>query len=345
MSRVLIDICHPADVHFFKHIISHLADNGHEVAVVSRPKDVTLQLLKGCGIEFEVLGTHYSSLTGKALGLMRRNRLMRRKIKDFRPDLLMGFASPYAAQMAWYSRIPCITFNDTERAFWGNTATHPFTKYLVRPEFSNMSPRKKGLRFNGIFEQLYLSDRFFTRDPGIRKSLGVGQKDHYFVVRTVAWTAAHDTYPHYLNEEGTSNLLSTLSEHGKVFLSSEGTLPRELEEYTLPTHPADFHQVLASSSLCISEGAKTASEAAILGVPSIIMNSADLGYLHALERSGLLDIEPHPEKALDISLRHMGSMDDQGVQKEREEKKEAFWDSTVDVPESILGYIDGLVRT
>lgn len=341
MARVFIDICHPADVHFFRHIINHLREKDHDVLVIARPKDVTIQLLEEFGIPFEVLGTHYSSIMKKAFHLLKRNWLIRRRMREFKPDLVMGFASPYAAQMAWVSRIPCITFNDTERAFLGNNATHPFTKYLVRPAYSGFGTRKKGLRFKGIFEQLYLSDRFFSPDPAVRERLGVGKEEHYSVVRTVAWDAAHDTYPHYLNLEGTQSILGKLSEFGKVFISSEMELPSELSEFLLPTHPSEFHHVLAGASLCISEGAKTAAEASILGVPTILMNSANLGYLHALRDARLLDIEPHYEAALKVGLKYL--KENGPVAVERTRNTDEFWKTTEDVPKTILAYIDSLL--
>jgi len=344
MSKVMIDICHPADVHFFRHIITHLTDKGHEVLVLSRPKDVSLQLLDEFGVEFEVRGTHYSSLLGKAYGLLRRNRLVRLNIKEFKPDLIMGFASPYAAQMAWYSRVPCITFNDTERAFLGNTTTHPFTKYLVCPEFSNIRSRKRGLRFKGIFEQLYLSNRFFKPDPTIKSQLGLKQDQHYLVIRMVAWNAAHDTYPHYLNVEGTLRIISKLSEYARVFISSEIPVPPEFEEYFLPTKPSEFHHVIASASLCLSEGAKTASEAAILGVPCILMNNVSLGVPRTLERIRLLDIEPHPEKAMEIAHDYLEQLDNNEKREERERTRDQFWIDTVDVPSTILDFVDDILQ-
>jgi predicted glycosyltransferase len=337
-----MDICHPADVHIFRQIIVHLEEQGHEVLVTARPKDVTLQLLEEFGIPFEGVGTHYSSLVRKAVGLLSRNRLYRRKIREFRPDLVMGFASPYAAQMAWLSRVPCVTFNDTEGAFWGNNATHPFTRFLVHPEFSKIRSRKKGLRFRGIFEQLYLDRSQFEPDTGVLGKLGLEEGERYMLIRTVAWDAAHDTYAHYLNLDGTIDLLTALSAHGRVFISSEAPLPGAIEGYGLPTRPSEFHHVLSGASLCLSEGAKTAAEAAILGVPTILMNDLDLGVPRHLEASGLLTIEPHPEAALKLAL-DMLKGDGSGPD-DRKRVVRSFWKDTVDVPRTIFGFIDDLLK-
>ena len=37
--------------------------------------------------------------------------------------------------------------------------------------------------------------------------LGLEKNEHYSVIRTVAWDATHDTYPHYLNLDGTIDML------------------------------------------------------------------------------------------------------------------------------------------
>ena len=53
--KVLVDIIHPAHVHFFRNAISELQKKGHEVAVTARKKDVTIDLLENYGIPFTCL--------------------------------------------------------------------------------------------------------------------------------------------------------------------------------------------------------------------------------------------------------------------------------------------------
>ena len=53
--RILIDICHPAHVHFFKYAIYHWRDQGYEVLLTARDKDVTLRLLDHYGLDYHVL--------------------------------------------------------------------------------------------------------------------------------------------------------------------------------------------------------------------------------------------------------------------------------------------------
>ena len=53
--RVLVDIGHPAHVHFFKNTIWSLEKKGHQVMVVSRDKDVVIELLNAYRIPHTVL--------------------------------------------------------------------------------------------------------------------------------------------------------------------------------------------------------------------------------------------------------------------------------------------------
>jgi predicted glycosyltransferase len=43
--RILIDIGHPAHVHYFKNAINQLQQRGHAVFVVAREKEVSFRLL------------------------------------------------------------------------------------------------------------------------------------------------------------------------------------------------------------------------------------------------------------------------------------------------------------
>jgi predicted glycosyltransferase len=51
LVKVLFDIVHPADVHFFRNSIYTLLRRGDEVVVTSRKKDITVELLNALGIK------------------------------------------------------------------------------------------------------------------------------------------------------------------------------------------------------------------------------------------------------------------------------------------------------
>ena len=44
--RILIDILHPAHVHFFRNFHEEMADRGHELCITARDKDRSVDLLR-----------------------------------------------------------------------------------------------------------------------------------------------------------------------------------------------------------------------------------------------------------------------------------------------------------
>lgn len=52
--KLLIGIGHPAHVHFFKNCIHNFQKKGHEVRIIARDKEVTVDLLKKYHLEYEL---------------------------------------------------------------------------------------------------------------------------------------------------------------------------------------------------------------------------------------------------------------------------------------------------
>ena len=64
-----------------------------------------------------------------------------------------------------------------------------------------------------------------------------------------------------------------------------------------------IHDLLYYATMYIGEGASMASEAAVLGTPSIYINPLRLGYLDELEKKyGLVYNIPNPKKAIQKAI-------------------------------------------
>ena len=96
--RYLFEVGHPAEVHCFKHTINNLKLKGHAVLVAARDKDITLPLLKALNIDHVPLGKNYPLKLAKIWSLLVNNFQLLRLIHRFKPDLVVSFFSPYAAQ-------------------------------------------------------------------------------------------------------------------------------------------------------------------------------------------------------------------------------------------------------
>ncbi len=297
--RVLIDLTHPADAHQFRHLIVRLQERGHAVLVTARDKDVTQELLKAWHIPY-VPRRGYEGLLRKAAGLVQIDAFLIRHIRRFKPDILLGgTGNCYIAQAGWLSRTPSVIYDDTEHSTIQNRLTFPFATHIVTPACYTLKvPRQ--IRVNTYKELFYLHPAVFTPDPGILRSLGVSEGQPYFIVRFVAWGASHDLGAKGLQSPADKRrLIAFLEPHGRVFISSEAPLPRDLERLRLRLPFSRIHDALAFAALVVSEGATVAAEAAALGVPAVYVNTLPLGYIAELERKyGLAFQRPTLEAAL-----------------------------------------------
>jgi predicted glycosyltransferase len=64
-------------------------------------------------------------------------------------------------------------------------------------------------------------------------------------------------------------LVNLLKKKGKIIISSEGKLPEEFEKYKYKIAPEKIHHVLYYANMYIGESGTMATEAAVLGTPTI----------------------------------------------------------------------------
>ena len=117
--KILIDIGHPAHVHFFKYLIRNLEKDGHSIKITARDKEVTLALLKAYGFDYVSRGELKKSMLKKAFGLFSVDYTLYKIAKDFQADLLLGVHNPYIAHAGTLLRKPSIIFTDTENVIEG----------------------------------------------------------------------------------------------------------------------------------------------------------------------------------------------------------------------------------
>jgi uncharacterized protein len=286
--KILIDIGHPAHVHYFKHFIHIMEEKGHEFLVVARDKEVTLDLLEKFNIPYVNRGKGQTSFLGKMLYLLKANIIIFKKAFKFKPNLFMSFVSPYAAQVSWLLRKPHIAFDDTEHAKLGRIMYEPFTNTIMTPSCFKDDLGEKQIRFNSYMELTHLHKNRYHPDQSIYNFLKINRKQKYIIFRFVSWSASHDYGQKGLDIESKLLLVRELSKYAKVFISSEGELPEELIKYKINLASDKIHDALAYASLFIGEGATMASECVMLGTPAIYINTLSAGTLEEQEKEGVL---------------------------------------------------------
>lgn len=288
--KVLIDIGHPAHVHYFKNFIKHFIKSGSEVVVVARDREFINDLLESYKIPYVSRGKGRGSKIGKLIYMFIADLTILKVSLKFKPDVFLSFSSPYAAQVAYLVKKPHIAITDTEHE--DNILkrlTFPFSNYILTPFCYLNDLGDKQIRFNSVVENFYLNENFQKPNLKIKEELGIKENENYIFMRFVSWEAHHDFGHKGLDEQSIIKLIELFSDNFKILISSENKLPEKLSFYSINIAPHKIHDVLASASLFIGESATMASESAMLGTYAVYINSLPLmGYLKYEEDSGML---------------------------------------------------------
>jgi uncharacterized protein len=280
MTRVLVDICHPAHVHFFRRPIQLLTAAGHEIMVTSRDKEMALTLLDELGIKHRPISAQgKGGLVGLGRELFVRDWRLLKVAREFRPQVMAAIGGTFVAHVGMLLRIPARVFYDTENAGLQNAITYPFAEQVIVPRcYQAWTPRGKTLRYDGYHELSYLRAPQFQPSRDIALRNGLGAEGDTFLVRLVSWKANHDVGEKGVGVELLRRLVATLRERGKVLISAEGDLPEDLRALRFAGDPAQIHHLMAFCRGFVGESATMASECAVLGVPAIYVALTGRGY-------------------------------------------------------------------
>jgi uncharacterized protein len=269
--KIVVDINHPAHVHYFKNFIREMQKRGHEILITASDKEISYTLLDNYGFSYVKIGNYGKSLLQKMINIPLLDLKMYLTVRKFQPDLFLGFGSIRSAHVSKLMRKPCIALDDTEHAKWEHLLYVPFTDIIVTPSCFKKDFGKKHIRYNGYTELSYLHPHYFTPDPGVLKEIGIGMDEPYCILRFISWNASHDIG--HTGIENKLDFIRIIEKYARVFISSEGPLPEPLKKYELKTAPEKMHDLLYFASFYIGEGGTMATEAAVLGTPSILISS------------------------------------------------------------------------
>lgn len=336
--RIIVDIGHPAHVHFYKNFIRHMKEKGHELVVTARDKDVALPLLEAFDIEYEVVGKMGKGKFDLAREWVERDRKVYSIAKRFHPSILTGIHNPCVAHIARLTKAKSIIFTDTEHDKIANLVTFPFADVICTPSCFKKDLGKKQVRYNGYHELAYLHPNYFRPDPSALDELGLKKDDKFVIVRFVAWQASHDIGHYGFNMEAKRKLVKELEKYARVFITSESPLPEEFKEYGITIPPERIHDLLYYATMYVGEGATMASECAALGVPAIYASTLRLGYLdEEEERYGLVynlqDTEQVVQKAIEL-------LQQQDLKQEWVRKRKRLLEDKIDVTQFMVDLIE-----
>ena len=336
-KKVLIDVGHPAQVHQFKYIYQELVRKGVDVLFTAQDKEMSLDLLREYKIPYRKMDKPKKGLIKKILNIPSACIKFYKIVKEFEPDVVVSRGSIYCSWVSWLLKKDHISFADTEHVGLADTITVPFVKTKLTGYSYRKDLGKNHLRYSGNVELFYLHPKRFKANPDILKYLKVNKDEKFAIVRFVSWDAHHDVGQKGFSYEQKIKLIEILSKRMRVFITSEQQLPRELIKYKILIPPEKMHDALSYATLYIGEGGTMASEAAVLGTPSLYVNSLSMGYIEEEERAGLLfkfiDGSAAISKVKDL-------VDSNYLEKEFKEKWELFLHDKIDMTAFTVWFIE-----
>lgn len=287
--KVLIYTAHPAQYHFFKHMIKILKDHGNEVLLLIKTKDVLEKLIQQDGFSFINIQpkTRKNNPVAILLASFIRTWKVVSIVKKHQIDMLIGTDSSIA-QAGCLTRKQAITTLEDDYDVIRKLAdlTYPYTKTILVPEVCKVGKwNRKKIGYDGYMKLAYLHPNRFTPDAAVKNTYI--QSDRYCLIRLAQLTAHHDAGIRGLNNQLVKNLIHVIENKGyQVYISVEGEIAPELSAYQLKINQNDIHHILAFASLLISDSQSMSVEAAMLGVPSLRFSdfSGRISVLEELEQ-------------------------------------------------------------
>ncbi|MDY0319917.1 MAG: DUF354 domain-containing protein [Candidatus Cloacimonadaceae bacterium] len=278
--KILIDVGHPAQVHYYSALYKFLKDD-HSFIFTCRDQQIVADLLKYYGIPYIVIGEKGTGLKQKALKQLNFTKTLHNLIKSHEIDLAFGVSSVLASKG---SKAKSIVFCDDDREAIKliSKTILPFADTIISPDSLSHEGSPKTVYYPGSHELSYLHPNRYQPDPVVLQNYGLREEEVYFILRLTAFKAYHDHGNHGLTTVQKKDLVERLSQYGRVYITSETPIDGEFEKYRIPVKVHEMHSFLAYASMLVSDSQTMTSEAAVLGVPSFRCNTF-AGRLSVLE--------------------------------------------------------------
>ncbi len=88
--KIVVDINHPAHVHYFKHFIWEMTRRGHDILITASEKEIAYQLLDLYGFQYVKIGNYGRSILQKLVNVPILDVKMYQAVKKFNPDIFLG---------------------------------------------------------------------------------------------------------------------------------------------------------------------------------------------------------------------------------------------------------------
>ena len=336
----------PAQVHFYRNIANELLKRDSNVWVLARDYGETIEILNELGMEYYVFSkppTGAKRILTLPFDVLHAVKWLRKKCGI---DLITGFEI-YGAYTSFLLRAPYVQFYDSEPNIHKLLSLQfklmmPFTDVLLTPESFQSDLGDKHVRVASYKELAYLHPNYFKPREDVLELMGISKKEQYVLLRFNAFDAAHDEGVAGFTIEDKIQLVRELEKHARVFISAEGTVPRELEKNLLPVPKSRIHDVIYYAKLLVTDTQTMATEAALLGTPVIRSNKFvgpnDMGNFIELEkRFGLMFNIRDPGEAVQKALELVQV---ERLKKEWAKRRKKLLEEKIDITSFMIWFLE-----
>ena len=342
--KILFVNFHPVDSQVVRYAAKSLKNKGHSVKFLfSEKENIIEKIIKRDGFECIKIGSIKSGFLNRVITSIFFEINLLRKIKQFKPDILISPSSIYTGIAAKLFKIPFIAWADTETATVNLKSSLPYIDSILIPDvfYEKINNPKKVIKFKAYKEIAYLHPNWFKPDRSILTKLGIKHGEKIVLMRFSELKAMHDIGLKSVGDNKVALLkyIREIEKYARVFISmTEKNLGKEFDKYKLDIHPADYIHLLAYCSLYIGEGTTTASEAGVLGVPWINIQSTTRGYLIDQEENYKLGFRTDDiDHAFKIALEWI--QDDELLSKWKK-KRDKLLNDKIDVSAFLIWFIE-----
>lgn len=264
--KVWYDACTGKHVRYGAAIAKRLREKGHRIILTTRRHPDTVNLAALLKEDFIVVGKYAPrSPMSRLKESLRRQLTFCKMFEKDAPDVAISHRSVELCRVAFGLRIPNISTHDTVHAEAINKLTMPLIDFLV---VSKALPKssvegygiKKVFWFDGVDEVAWIK--------GFKPEVKYDYGKPLIVVRQLETKAA------YAEDKGdwTTTLAKKLTSIGNVvFLSRYKRRP--IKGLIIPKEFVDSACLVSQADLVVSAGGTIAREAALQGVPTIVVES------------------------------------------------------------------------
>lgn len=286
--NILIQLSHPAHFHLYRNVAKNLMNDGHQVFVLIKTKDILEDLLLQAGLPyFNILKeAHRKSKLGVLWDMLVRDWRILQFVKKNDIDLLTG-STPEVAQVGWLTRRNRVNTGEDDMRVVPlfQKMAGPFIQVILSPIVcDNWKLEVKSVKYASYHELAYLHPNHFSADRSVVEKY-FSTDSPYFIIRFSSLNAHHDKGIKGINADIAQGLIDILKPYGRIYITSERILESQFEPYRIKINTLDMHHVMAFADLYIGDSQTMAAEAGVLGVPFVRFNDfvGRIGYLRELE--------------------------------------------------------------